>query len=162
MVRDVAEGRVDLGLVDGAAAPTDPLHLPEAAGLTTLVAGEEPLAVALPPGHPLAGRTGLWLGDLADALWLDAPSSAVPLPVLRAATGGAFPAGAAYEGTDTRTLHALVAAGHGLALLPRSAAHADAPAVTEPRLVHRVEVVHRAAAEEAAALLASLLTAGAA
>lgn len=162
VVRDVAEGRVDLGLVDGAAAPTDPLHLPDAAGLTTLVAGEEPLAVALPPGHPLAGRDGLRLGDLADALWLDAPSSAVPLPVLRAATGGAFPAGAAYEGTDTRTLHALVAAGHGLALLPRSAAHAGAPAVTEPRLVHRVEVVHRAAAEEAAALLVEHLTANAA
>jgi DNA-binding transcriptional LysR family regulator len=159
VVRAVADGDVDLGLVDGAAAPTDPLHLPQAAGLTTRGAGEEPLCVALPPDHPLAGRRVLRLTDLSDALWLDAPGCAVPLALLRAATGGSFPAGAVYEGGDTRTLHALVAAGHGLAVLPRSAALAGGPEVTEPRLVHRVEAVHRAGLQGPAALAVSLLAA---
>lgn len=157
VVQAVADGLVDIGLADGAVAPTDPLRLPEAAGLVTLGAGEEPLCVLLPPGHPLGARPGLRLPDLADALWLDAPSAAVPLAVLRAATGAAFPGGLAYAGTDARTLHALVAAGHGLALLPRSAAGRTGVPLTEPRLVHRVEVVHRASAQEAAGLFARLL-----
>jgi DNA-binding transcriptional LysR family regulator len=158
VVRAVADGTLDVGLVDGAAAPTDPLHLPEAAGLSALGAGEEPLCVVLPRDHPLAARPGLRLTDLSDALWLDAPSAAVPLTALRAATGGVFRAGPVYEGTDTRTLHALAAAGHGLALLPHSAAPDGIP-VLEPRLVHRVEAVHRASPEEAARLFMDALTA---
>ena len=124
-------------------APTDPLDLPEAAGLSAAPAGEEPLSVLLPPGHPLADRTGLRLPDLADALWLDAPAAAVGLTALRAATGGAFPVSVRYDGTDTGALRMLADAGHGLALLPRSAAGPRAVPLVAPRLVHRVEVVTR-------------------
>ena len=143
VVRGVAEGEVDIGLVDGVVAPTDPLDLPEAAGLSAAPCGEEPLAVLLPPGHPLAARAGLRLPDLADALWLDAPAAAVGLSALRAATGGAFPVSVRYDGADTAVLRLLADAGHGLALLPRSAAGPHAVPLVAPRLVHRVEVVTR-------------------
>lgn len=159
LVAGVAEGVLDVGLVDGAVAPTDPLHLPEAAGLRMTAAGEEPLAVLLPPGHPLAGRTGLRLADLADALWLDAPRTAVPLPDLRAAVGGGFPAPLRYDGADLHTLRELVRAGHGLALLPRSRAGRGAIPLTAPRMVHRTELVHRKGLDPAAALFAERLTA---
>ncbi|MEU6588183.1 LysR family transcriptional regulator [Streptomyces sp. NPDC046881] len=158
----VATGTADLGLVDGLAAPSDPLRLPDVAPLTTYGVAEEPVSVLLPAGHPLAGRPGLRLGDLRDARWLDAPDASLPLAHLRAATaGGAFRSALRYEGTDVRTLTALAAAGHGLTLLPRSAAttHPGTTAVplTAPRLVHRTELLHSGspggAAEEVMRLL---------
>lgn len=142
-VRLVADGELDLALVDGAVAPTDPLGLPEAAGLETRAAGEEPLAVLLPPGHPLGGRRRLALPDLTDALWLDAPAAAVPLTDLRAAVPGEYPVGLAYEGADTRVLRGLAEAGHGLAVLPSPVAGPGGHALAEPRLVHHVEAVLR-------------------
>lgn len=141
VVPAVVAGDIDLGLVDGAVAPTDPLRLPQA-GLTVTVVGEEPLAVLLPPAHPLARRPGLRLDDLTDALWLDAPGAAVPLSDLRAALPGAYPVGLPYAGADARVLHELVGAGHGLALLPRSAAGPSAVPLTDPHIVHRVELHH--------------------
>jgi DNA-binding transcriptional LysR family regulator len=143
----VATGTADLGLVDGLAAPSDPLRLPDVAPLTTYGVGEEPVCVLLPGSHPLARRRGLRLGDLADARWLDAPDAGVPLAQLRAANGGrGFRPALRYEGTDVHVLTALAAAGHGLTLLPRSAAtgvpDTAAVPVTEPRLVHRTELVH--------------------
>ncbi|NGO72089.1 LysR family transcriptional regulator [Streptomyces boncukensis] len=160
VVRGVAAADLDLGLVDGAAAPTDPLRLPDVGPVTASGVGEEePLALALPAGHPLArahgaagprgvgpGLAGPRLADLADAYWIDAPDIAVPLPQLRAATGAdGYRAAVRYDGTDAGGLLALVAAGHGLALLPRRVP-AGAPDVAtvplaEPRLAHRVEAV---------------------
>jgi DNA-binding transcriptional LysR family regulator len=156
-VRGVAEGAFDLALVDGAVAPTDPLHLPEADGLAVRAAGEEPLAVLLPPAHPLAGRPGLALPDLADALWLDAPAAAVPLRDLRAAAPGAYRAGLRYEGADTRVLRQLAASGHGLAVLPASAAPRSAVRLASPRLVHHVEAVLRPSPPAAVTLFLAAL-----
>lgn len=169
VVRAVARGDLDVGLVDGAVAPTDPLHLPEAEGLVTRAAGEEPLAVLLPPGHPLAGRRRLALPDLTDALWLDAPAAAVPLADLRAATPGSYPVGLRYDGADSRLLHRLVEAGHGLAVLPESAVLPGRPgpapsvaglpgvALGAPRLVHHVEAVLRASVTRAVTLFLAAL-----
>ncbi|MBY8878331.1 LysR family transcriptional regulator [Actinacidiphila acidipaludis] len=162
VVGGVAAGDVDLGLVSGAVAPTDPLHLPEAEGLVREAVGEEPLAVLLPPGHPLAGRSGLDLSDLGDALWLDAPAAAVPLAELRAAVPGACPAALQYTGADTRVVHELVHAAHGLAVLPRSAAGPAAAPLTAPRLVHHVEAVLRPGPHKEIALLLAALRRGAA
>ncbi|WP_212914983.1 LysR family transcriptional regulator [Streptomyces sp. TS71-3] len=162
----VATGTADLGLVDGLAAPTDPLRLPDVAPLTARGAGEEPVSVLLPAGHPLAGRAGLRLGDLVDARWLDAPGTALPLAQLRAANGtGGFRPALRYDGTDLRTLTDLAAAGHGLALLPGSAAQ-DAPGtvavpLTDPPLVHRTELLHGAAPQGPARALAERLARGA-
>ncbi|MEU3500718.1 LysR family transcriptional regulator [Streptomyces hundungensis] len=146
-VRAVLTGAADLGLVTGAAAPSDPLSLPEVGPMVTRAAAEEPLAVLLPAAHPLAGRPALRLADLADARWIDAPDSAVPLAQLRAATrGDGFRAQVAYGGTELRGLGVLVAAGHGLAALAAGAAEGLAGTVavpvSAPRLVHRTEIIH--------------------
>lgn len=159
----VATGTADLGLVDGLAAPSDPLRLPDVAPLTTRGAGEEPVCVLLPDAHPLARRPGLRIADLADARWLDAPDAGLPLAHLRAANGGhGFRPALRYDGTDVRTLTALAAAGRGLTLLPRSAATGIpgtvAVPVTEPRVVHRTELVHAGVLRGAAAALADVLT----
>lgn len=160
----VADGTADLGLVDGLAAPSDPLRLPDVAPLTTHGVGEEPVSVLLPAGHPLAGRDGLRLGDLADARWLDAPDAGLPLQQLRAANGGhGFRPALRYDGPDVRVLTSLAAAGHGLTLLPRSAAAgvpgAVAVPVVAPRVVHRVELVCAGAPTGAARALMEALTA---
>ncbi|KPH99280.1 transcriptional regulator, LysR family [Actinobacteria bacterium OK074] len=159
----VATGAADLGLVDGLAAPNDPLRLPDVAPLTTRGVTEDPVCVLLPRDHPLAGRTGLRLGDLVDARWLDAPGAALPLTGLRAATGnpGGFRPALRYDGTDLRTLVTLTAAGHGLTLLPSPVAGGAADVVAvplvAPRVVHRVELVHAGALRGAAAALAGEL-----
>ncbi|MCX4765708.1 LysR family transcriptional regulator [Streptomyces sp. NBC_01275] len=160
----VAAGAADVGLVDGLAAPSDPLRLPDVAPLTTHGVGEEPVCVLLPDAHPLARRTGLRLGDLADARWLDAPDTGLPLAQLRAAGGGhGFRPALRYDGVDVRVLTALAAAGHGLAVLPRSAATgvpgAAAVPVVEPRVVHRTELVHAGTPSGAARALVEALSA---
>ncbi|MFG2777061.1 LysR family transcriptional regulator [Streptomyces prunicolor] len=158
----VATGTADLGLVDGIAAPNDPLRLPDVAPLTTHGVAEEPVCVLLPDDHPLAGRPALRLGDLAAARWLDAPDAGVPLARLRAANGGgAFRPALRYDGTDIRVLTALAAAGHGLTLLPRSWAAgvpgAVAVPLAAPRVVHRTELVYGGAPRGAAARLVGRL-----
>ncbi|MFF3330940.1 LysR family transcriptional regulator [Streptomyces sp. NPDC002888] len=158
----VATGTADLGLVDGLAAPSDPLRLPDVAPLTTHAVAEEPVCVLLPGTHPLARCPALRLGDLADARWLDAPDVGLPLAQLRAANGGrGFRPALRYDGIDLRTLTALSAAGHGLTLLPTSTATGIpgtvAVPITEPRVVHRVELVHTATLRGAAARLAEAL-----
>lgn len=153
----VATGTVDLGLVDGLAAPSDPLRLPDVAPLTTHCAGEEPVRVL--PGRPPAGpaprpaprrprrRPPRLPKGRGRCPQLDAPDAGLPLAHLRAANGGhGFRPALRYEGTDVRTLTTLAAAGHGLALLPESAATAvpgaTAVALTHPRVVHRTELVY--------------------
>ena len=157
----VAAGEFDLGLVDGIAAPSDPLRLSDAGSLRTTAVAHEPLVVALPKDHPLARRRGLALHDLANARWIEAPDLAAPLSTLRTATGfDAFRPALTYTGTDLHSLLTLVAAGHGLAVLPQSAASAGIAAVpvTTPRLVHRIELLHGHLTEPAATALASVLS----
>ncbi|MET9343319.1 LysR family transcriptional regulator [Nonomuraea sp. NPDC003804] len=150
---DVAAGRADLGMTDGIAAPSDPLRLPDVGPLTAVGIAEEDLVVALPSDHPLAGRPGLRLADLVDAVWLQ--TTLCPLERLRDLLGDGFRPGLAYTGDDVHTVRNLVEAGHGLTLLPASAGR-GVP-VLAPRLTHRVELLHGAlppgpAADVAAAL----------
>jgi DNA-binding transcriptional LysR family regulator len=137
IARAVATGELDAGVVDGVAAAGDPLRLPEGARVTSFI--EEPLAVAVEHGHPLARPVGL--EELVDARWIDAPAICAPLPELAAiARADGFRPVLTYEGSDVRGLLALVAAGHGLALLPERALDGVAALrLVEPRLVHRTE-----------------------
>ncbi|MES9589847.1 LysR family transcriptional regulator [Streptomyces sp. NPDC094045] len=163
VARAVLTGTADLGLIDGAAAPSDPLPVPDAAPLTGLAVAEQPLAVLLPTGHPLAHRGSLRLFDLADAHWIDAPDTAVPLGQLRAAANtDGFRPRVTYGGTDVHGLGTLVAAGHGLAALPLSLAAAlpgtAGIRLSAPRLVHRTEVLHPRAPAAAAREFVARLT----
>ncbi|MFJ4848196.1 MULTISPECIES: LysR family transcriptional regulator [unclassified Streptomyces] len=164
VVAGVTAGDLDLGLVDGAAAPSDPLGVPGAGALRAVRCAEEELVVALAADHPLACRSGLRLADLADALWVDAPAAAVPVAGLHpAASGEDFRTGVRYEGPDVRGVLDLVRAGLGPVLLPRSAVAGRqgvaAVPLAAPRLVHRTELLHRRGGPgEAAGALAALLT----
>ncbi|MEV4575708.1 LysR family transcriptional regulator [Nonomuraea jabiensis] len=155
----VAEGRADLGLADGLAAPSDPLRLLDAGPMAAVGVSEEELVVALPAGHPLAGRAALGLADLVDARWLQTPLC--PLARLRDLVGDGFPVGLDYQGDNVHTVLNLVAADHGLTLLPASALSGAAPAgvpLAAPRLVHRVELLHGALPPGPAADLAAVLS----
>ncbi|MFD7661822.1 LysR family transcriptional regulator [Streptomyces sp. NPDC059788] len=161
VTEDVLTGRADLGLVDGVAAPSDPLPLPDLGPATTRVAAEEPLAVLFPGGHPLARRRSVRLADLSQAQWIDAPDTAVPLDRLRAVcrTDGFRPR-IRHRGTDLHGLAALAAAGHGLAALPLPLAATlagTAVPVQSPRLAHRTELVHPADPTDPASRLADLI-----
>lgn len=154
----VARGTLDLALVDGLAAPNDPLTpFPP---LAAIGVAETAIAVVLPPGHPLATRQALGLTDLADARWIEAPDISPLSDIRRLAGVEGFRPALRYGGTDTRFLIALAAAGHGLTLFPRTAlpSGVTAVAVTTPPLAHRVELIHSTLRESSpAAVLASLL-----
>jgi DNA-binding transcriptional LysR family regulator len=115
---------------------------------------EEPLALAVPAGHPLTGRAGVRLEDLVDARWIDAPGVATPLAALAMlARADGFRPAVRYEGLDVGGLLGLVDAGQGIALLPaRTVAHGVPLAA--PPLVHRSELL--AAGEPVGRLVASV------
>src|SRR3954471_4204541 len=140
IARAVATGELDAGFVDGVAAVNDPLHLPELGPIVADV-WEEELAVAVPGDHPLLERT-VTLEDLVDARWIDAPTVCAPLEELAAiARAEGFKPALHYDGGDVAGLHALVAAGHGLALLPRRVMP-QGLALSAPELRHRTELLH--------------------
>lgn len=162
--REVATSILDLGLIDGMAAPNDPLHLPDIGPLTAMAVAEQPLAVALPDQHPLSRRSGLRLVDLTDARWIDAPGTAISLSQLRTVSGSdGYRTSLRYEGTDIRGLITLITAGHGLALLPQQSIDAmpgiSAVPLAAPRLVHRTEALYSSTLDGPQALLAAALTA---
>ncbi|THA47996.1 LysR family transcriptional regulator [Streptomyces sp. A1136] len=152
----VATGGCDLGLVDGPAAPSDPLRLPDVAPLRVTGVAEEELAVLFPAGHPYAGRAAVRLDDLVDARWLDAPGVGLAPAAVRTAPA------LRYDGTDLHALCSLAAAGHGLALLPLRVARAARAGVAvpleSPRLVHRTELLAPGAPTGAALAVAARLT----
>ncbi|KAA9154043.1 LysR family transcriptional regulator [Amycolatopsis acidicola] len=80
----------------------------------------EPLDVALPPGHRLASRERVELGELAEEPWIGVDVGFPVDDVLRsiAARTGIRPR-VVYRINDFQIIGALVAAGHGIALLPR-------------------------------------------
>lgn len=159
-------GRADLAVVDGVAAPGDPLpgSSPE---IAVRLVRESPVAVLLPADHPLSGRPGLDLTTLTEARWLD--TSRVPCSTSELASVArlALRRGTAYTGTTSAAVASLVRAGHGLAATPLTAAAPDGlvlvPLVA-PRLVHRVEVrIHstaRAAVRAAADAVREAATEG--
>ncbi|CAL9567453.1 LysR family transcriptional regulator [Streptomyces sp. enrichment culture] len=160
----VADGTAHLGLVDALTGTGEPLLPPGTGTLTALRVTEAPLAVHLPATHPLAHRTGVRLGELTGARWVDAPAVGVPLDQLRAAHGTyGFRPALRYDGTDVRTLTALAAAGQGLTLLPATvpaAPAATAVPLVEPRILHRVVLLHPGDPAPPAAELAARLTTG--
>jgi len=161
IVAATATGALDLGLVDGFTAPSDPLRLPEPGDPRSLRVTECPVVVAVPSGHPLARRRSVDLSDLADAYWIDAPEV---VPLSRLPVDG-LRAGLRYDGAEVTVLTGLVAAGHGLAVLPEwlVAGRSGLAAVPlgVPRLVHRVELLRAPAVAdpaEPASRLTALLT----
>ncbi|TNC22892.1 LysR family transcriptional regulator [Amycolatopsis alkalitolerans] len=80
----------------------------------------EPLDVALPPGHRLAGQDRVELTELAGERWIGVNVGFPVDDVLRslAVRTGVRPR-LVHRINDFRVIEALVSAGHGIALLPR-------------------------------------------
>jgi len=80
----------------------------------------EPLDVAVPVGHPLADRAAVLPADLVDVPWI-AVREGFPVATVLAAiadrSGGA--PRIVHRINDFHVIEALVAAGHGVSLLPR-------------------------------------------
>jgi DNA-binding transcriptional LysR family regulator len=89
-------------------------------GLAVVKLMEEPLDIALAESHPLARKTALSAHDLTGETWIGAPSGFPYDRILRqleASTG--VPAHIGQRFLDNGIIEALVAAGHGIAILPR-------------------------------------------
>ncbi|MFE4197696.1 LysR family transcriptional regulator [Paenarthrobacter sp. NPDC056912] len=96
-------------------------------GLTVVPLLEEALDVAMPAGHPLAAKSRLSPEDVVGYPWIGVPEGFPFDTVLRQIelrAGKQALRGQRYP--DLRVLEALVAAGHGICLLPRYTALATA------------------------------------
>lgn len=155
-------GGADVAVVDGIAAPGDPLP-GSGPDLVVRVVREAPIAVLLPAVHPLARRSGIDLAALTDARWLGTTGTTCSTSELASAARLGLRRGTVYTGTLADTVATLVRAGHGLHAAPGSLVPPDGLAIvplTTPRLVHRIEV--RVHAGPRAAVLALTDAVGAA
>jgi len=92
------------------------------AGLRSVTLLEDPLHVALPREHPLASGRPLELADLREEEWVQT-SAASPgaRHVVRLCLSARFEPRVSFESDDYETVQGLVAAGVGVALIPRLA-----------------------------------------
>jgi DNA-binding transcriptional LysR family regulator len=91
-------------------------------GLRSVTLLEDPMDVALPSEHPLADKPALGLGDLSDQDWVQtSASSPCARHVVRSCLAAGFEPNVTFESDDYETVQGLVAAGVGVALIPRLA-----------------------------------------
>ncbi|MFJ6938887.1 LysR family transcriptional regulator [Streptomyces sp. NPDC101132] len=153
----LASGEVDLALSLAAHAPTaaDPRF-------TRVPLLADPLDVALPPGHPLAGAGELRLADLAGDPWIFGGSGPWSEITRAACEAAGFVPEQAHSAAGWTAILAMVEAGMGVALIPRMAA-ARAAAVAVRPLPHDRPQRHVVAATrrgaDSAPALARVLTA---
>jgi DNA-binding transcriptional LysR family regulator len=92
------------------------------AGLRRTTLFEDPMDVALPAGHRLAERKELRLADLQDEDWVQtSANSPCARHVVRSCHSAGFDPQVSFESDDYQTVQGLVAAGVGVALIPRLA-----------------------------------------
>jgi DNA-binding transcriptional LysR family regulator len=93
-----------------------------ARGLRTVTLLEDPLHVALPAEHPLARKQALRLEDLQGEDWVQtSATSPCARHVVRVCLAAGFEPKVTFETDDYETVQGLVAAGVGVALVPRLA-----------------------------------------
>src|SRR3984885_13272928 len=106
-----------------------------AAGLRSVTLLEDPMHVALPADHPLASKPALSLADLRDQQWVQTTaSSSCARHVVRSCLVAGFEPYVAFESDDYDTVQGLVAAGVGVALIPRLALSHRQPGLVVRRL----------------------------
>lgn len=110
----IASGQADIAIVNRSTA----LTLDAAMVMTDLF--DDPMRIALPVGHRLAGAGSVNLAELAEESWLVATSaSCTDWEIFAIACRQAgFEPRIAYRNEDYLTLQGFVAAGIGVALLP--------------------------------------------
>jgi DNA-binding transcriptional LysR family regulator len=109
---DLREGDADIALtIEG--APGN-----EAVELVHLL--DDPMYVALPRVHPLAGRARIRLADLVDEQWMLGSTGRCPdrLVFMEACRAAGFEPRLAFQSDDYNAIQGFVAAGVGVALIP--------------------------------------------
>ncbi|MGW2841703.1 LysR family transcriptional regulator [Streptomyces sp. NPDC001493] len=96
----------------------------------------DPFDVALPEGHPLAGRSGLRLADLADEAWIFATTGMCHDIGVAACTAAGFSPRESHAIGDWEATLSAVRLGLGVALLPRLARPAPRPGVAVRAFAH--------------------------
>ena len=108
------------------------------AGLRTVALLEDPMHVALPAAHPLADKPALTLAELRDQDWVQ---TSAPSPcarhVVRSCLAAGFEPHVTFESDDYETVQGLVAAGVGVALIPRLALTRVRPGIVVRELAPR-------------------------
>lgn len=110
-------GDVDVALSLAAHAPT--ARDPKFSRFPLLA---DPLDVAVPAGHPLASAEGLRLADLSGEPWIFGGSGPWSEITLAACEAAGFVPEQAHSAAGWTAILAMVAAGMGVALIPRMAA----------------------------------------
>jgi len=83
---------------------------------------EDPMFLAVPADHPLANRRTLRLADLRAEAWIQTSSSSpCARHVVRCCHAAGFDPIVSFESDDYQTVQGLVAAGVGVALIPKLA-----------------------------------------
>jgi DNA-binding transcriptional LysR family regulator len=160
----VASGRCDVGLVHrwGGVPLAVPEHL-----VCTRVA-EDLADLVVPRDHPLAGRRSVTPHDLLDVDWIATPENTICRQWLhRMYDGTGRPPRIAHVSFEFESHLALVAAGLGVALVPRLGRADLGPQVTtvqvrDPAPIRIVDALHRrtmADSPAVAAVLQALATA---
>ena len=91
-------------------------------GLRSTKLLDDPMHVALPADHALAGKAALRLSDLSDEDWVQtSATSPCARHVVRSCLAAGFEPHVTFESDDYETVQGLVAAGVGVALIPRLA-----------------------------------------
>jgi DNA-binding transcriptional LysR family regulator len=128
-MRELRAGDADVAILfDEHEAPT-PAH-----GLERTPLLDDPVVLALPSTGRLARRRVVDLSDLAEEGWIsparDGPGAGYRRMFERACADAGFEPRVAHETEDALIAQSLVAAGLGLALLPRLALSVTHPAIT--------------------------------
>ncbi|NEB74106.1 LysR family transcriptional regulator, partial [Streptomyces sp. SID14478] len=111
-IEALTERRLDLALVS--------LPGPAPAGVTLLPLAGSTLDLVVPPDHPLAGRTGVDIGELAGLRFIDCPPGYGNRAIAdRAFAAAHVPRHVTIEITDIFTTAEYVRAGLGIAFVPR-------------------------------------------
>jgi DNA-binding transcriptional LysR family regulator len=124
-VAGVRDGTADLALV------FEPNAVQTLEGLAREVVCEDPLWAVLPPGHRLAGRERVPLAELAEDPWV-APTAFCAQVVRRACAAAGFDPRIAFSSADYGAIQGFVAAGAGVALVPRLALTGGERVVARP------------------------------
>jgi DNA-binding transcriptional LysR family regulator len=113
MAREVVDGRLDLAFV---ALPGD-----APPGLKLIPLASEPIMLAVPAGHPLAGRAAVELALLRDETLIDLPAGwGVRMAVDRSFAAAGVTRSIAFEVNDTATMVEFIRNALAIGMLPRS------------------------------------------
>ncbi|MET7382269.1 LysR family transcriptional regulator [Streptomyces sp. NPDC005526] len=112
----VAKGAVDLAV----AHDWDIAPLPAPAGVEHALVGDDLCDLLVPAGHPFAGRTAVRRAELGGERWICQPPGRVCHDwLLRTLRAAGHEPDVVHQADENPTLVALVAAGLGVALIPR-------------------------------------------